>query len=67
MHTFEGKNCRFFYNSDMSGEIYIRDKNSDKELKVESHDILDFVANYIRNQKISKLEDMTTKEIFNIY
>ena len=55
MHTFEGKNCRFFYNSDMSGEIYIRDKNSDKELKVESHDILDFVDNYIRNQKISKL------------
>ena len=51
----------------MSGEIYIRDKNSDKELKVESHDILDFVANYIRNQKISKLEDMTTEEIFNIY
>ncbi len=50
----------------MSGEIRICDKNSDKELKINSQDILDFVANYIKDQKISKLEDMTTEEIFNI-
>lgn len=50
MHTFEGKNCRIHYNGDMSGEVYICDKNTDKELKVDAQDILDFVADYIRTE-----------------
>lgn len=43
MHTFEGKSCRIHHNSDMSGEVYICDKNSDDELKVEAQDILDLL------------------------
>ena len=52
MHTFEGKSCRIHHNSDMSGEIHICDKNSDKELVVEGQDILDFVADYIKTEKV---------------
>jgi hypothetical protein len=31
MHTFEGKSCRIHHYSDMSGEVHICDKNSDKD------------------------------------
>lgn len=51
MHTFEGKSCRIHYNSDMSGHVYICDKNFSKELVVEAQDILDFVANYVRSER----------------
>lgn len=63
MHTFDGKSCRIHFNSDMSGDIHIWDKDSDKEIKVDGQDILDFVANHVRNEKISKLEQMGTREI----
>ena len=66
MHTFEGKSCRFHYNSDMSGEVYICDKNSDKELVIEAQDILDFVADYARTEKIGMLEQMDTDSIFHL-
>ena len=63
MHTFNGNNCRIHYNSDMSGEVYISDKISDKEITVDTQDILDFVANYVRNKKIAMLEKMETETI----
>lgn len=69
MHTFEGKSCRIHYNSDMSGEVYICDKNTDKELKIESQDILDFVADvadYIRSERIGTLEQMSTDSILHL-
>lgn len=66
MHTFEGRSCRIHFNSDMSGNIHIVEKDSDKEIKVGGQDILDFVANYIRSERISKLEQMETKEILGL-
>ena len=66
MHTFEGKSCRIHHNSDMSGEVHICDKNSDDELKVEAQDILDFVANYIRAERIEKLEQMNADSILHL-
>lgn len=66
MHTFEGKSCRIHHNSDMSGEVHICDKNSNKELVVEAQDILDFVADYIRSKRIGKLEQMSTENILNL-
>lgn len=66
MHTFEGKSCRIHFNSDMSGDIHIVEKNSDKEIKVDGQDILDFVTNYVRIEKISKLEQMETKDILGL-
>lgn len=66
MHTFEGKSCRIHHNSDMSGEVYICDKNSDKELVIDAQDILDFVADYIRSQRIGMLEQMSTENILDL-
>ena len=66
MHTFEGKSCRIHHNSDMSGEVYICDKNYDDELEVEAQDILDFVANYIRAERIEKLEQMNADSILHL-
>lgn len=66
MHTFDGKSCRIHFNSDMSGEIHIVEKDSDKEIEVDGQDILDFVANYVRSERISKLEQMETKEILGL-
>ena len=66
MHTFDGKSCKIHYNSDMSGEVNICDKITDKELIVEAQDILDFVADYIRNEKIGMLEQMSTDNILHL-
>lgn len=66
MHTFEGSSCRIHFNSDMSGDIHICDKDSDREIKVDGQDILDFVANHVRCERISKLEQMETKDILGL-
>ena len=66
MHTYNGNSCRIHYNSDMSGEVCINSKTSDKEITVDAQDILDFVAEYVRSQKIGKLEQMTNKEILGL-
>lgn len=66
MHTFEGSSCRIHFNSDMSGDIHICDKDSEQEIKVDGQDILDFVANYVRSERISKLEQMETKDILEV-
>lgn len=66
MQTFEGKSCRIHYNSDMSGEVHICDKNSDKELVIDAQDILDFVADYVRSQRIGTLEQMSTENILDL-
>lgn len=50
----------------MSGEVHICDKNSDKELVVEALDNLDFVADYIRTEKIEILEQMSTDNILHL-
>lgn len=66
MHTFEGKSCRIHHNNDMSGEVHICDKNSDKELVIDAHDILDFVADYVRSERIGMLEQMSTDSILHL-
>ena len=66
MHTFEGKSCRIHFNSDMSGKVHISDKETNEEIQVEGQDILDFVANYVRHEKISVLEQAETKDIFGL-
>jgi hypothetical protein len=50
----------------MSGDCFIFDKKTKQEMEVPCEDILDFVANFVRNQRIDKLEQMETKDILNI-
>lgn len=63
MHTYEIDGVLFHYNSDMSGNVLIVNKNSKEELEVNGEAILSFIANYIRDRKVSRLDNMTTKEI----
>lgn len=63
MHTFNGKKAAIHYNSDMSGNCIIFNRETEHGTEVPCEDILDFVAEYVRSQKISKLEQMDSKEI----
>lgn len=66
MHTFNGNKTRIHYNLDMSGECIIFNKETEQEIKVSCEDILEFVAEYVKIQKISKLEQMDSEEILGL-
>ena len=66
MHTFKGKKTTIHYNSDMSGDCIIFNKETEQEVVVPCEDILEFVADYVRSRKIGKLEQMDSKEILGL-
>ena len=71
MHTTFSKSCVFIHNGDYSGETIIRNlsKNTNEilgEVTVNTQDLFDFVANYIRSQKINELENMSSDEILGL-
>lgn len=66
MHTFNGNKTRIHYNSDMSGDCIIFNKETEQEVKVSCEDILEFVAEHMRIQKINKLEQMNSAEILGL-
>lgn len=66
MHNYNGKSCSIIYNSDMSGDTVIVDKVNGKSVSISGYDILDFVASYIRDKKVSALENMSTDEILGL-
>lgn len=64
MHSFDGMTATFHFNSDLSGKVKIC--LDDNEILVEGKDLLDFVANYVRLQKISKLEQQDTYKVLGL-
>ena len=50
----------------MSGDCEIVEKESGRSMKVPCEDILDFVADYVRSEKIGKLEQMNNKDVLGI-
>lgn len=66
MHTFNGSKARIHFNSDMNGDCEIIEKESGTSIKIPCEDILDFVADYVRSQRISSLEQMSNKDILGI-
>lgn len=71
MHTFNGESCSINNNSDMSGNIIITSKIPDEngeypEVSVLGKDILKFVAEYVRSQKISKIEKASYKKLLGL-
>lgn len=66
MHTFNGKSCNIHYNSDFSGEAIIYSKNDHTEMRVDSQDLINFVAEYVRSKKVSQLENMNSDEILGV-
>ena len=66
MLTFNGESIRIFYNSDFSGESTILNIKTGKEMEVNTQDLINFVAEYIRDDKIRKIEEMDADELFGI-
>ena len=68
MHTFEGKEHKFHYNPDMSGDVIVNCPDVDGNsvvVAINGEDILDFVAHYIVEREVSKFAHMTTDEVFD--
>ena len=81
MHSADFGTHVFLYNSDLSGDVKIIKKLTEDEMKnmstaeiiaaqceieVPGHILLDFVADYVRNERIAKLEQMSTDEILGV-
>jgi hypothetical protein len=64
MHTFQGNSCHINYNADYSGSCYIA--SEDIEIQIDINDLFDFVAEAVRNSKMSVLEDAKTKDLLGL-
>ncbi len=63
MKNFEAKNgTRFTYKEELTGKVIIDDEN-EGTFKVNSQDLLEFVAEYIREERITKLEETYWKDL----
>lgn len=57
----------FVFNSDLSGDVTIsRQGDESRELKVPGKHLLQFVANYVRWQKIAVIEQAEDDEILGL-
>ena len=61
MHSFHGDNVVIHHNGDYSGEVIIQQDNN--EIRMNAGDLIDFVAGYVRKEKIRELEQMSSKEL----
>ncbi len=67
MHSFHGKSVNIHYDADVkTGKCVIINKETGQEIRVLGSDLLDFVAEYIREQKIIKIENTGTTDILGI-
>ena len=67
IHSFHGKSVNIHYDSDiLSGECIIVNKESGEEIRVSGGDLLDFVAKYVKDKRISELEISNTAKILGI-
>lgn len=66
MHTFDGNSCNIHYNSDFSGEVIICNKNDSTEVHVDTQDLIDFVAEYVRSKRVNRLENMDSDDILGV-
>mgnify|MGYP000974529593 CR=1 FL=1 len=72
MYTYKTKNAAFICNSDFSGSVKIVGNNStcgineDGKFEIEISDLLDFVADAVRDKRISDIENMNTKDVLGL-
>jgi hypothetical protein len=64
MHTFVRGETVFNYNADLSGKVRI--KVSDGEILVPGEDLLEFIAQYVRSQKIALIEKQSGREVLGL-
>lgn len=67
MHSFHGKSVNIHYDADVkTGECIIINKETGEEIRANGRDLLNFVAEYVREQKIVKIESAGTTDILGI-
>lgn len=67
MHTHKTPQATFLFNSDLSGDVIIRrEDGEDGEAAVPGVALLSFVAQYIRRERISAMEEMSDREILGL-
>ncbi len=74
MHSYNTNNTTFLFNGDGSGNVLISQLeslpgNKKKKLgqvEVPVEDVLDFVANLVRNAKIAELEQADAKDVLGL-
>lgn len=70
MHHFKGnKGTEFFHNGDFSGNVSIKvpvSKSVSQEIEVAFEDLKELVAEFVRSEKIGKLEDAEADEILGV-
>ena len=66
MHTFLHGDTRFNYNSDLSGEVRIVSQGAGghEDVQIPGEALLAFVAHYVRNRRISALEDAGDNDMY---
>lgn len=75
MHTFNAHHdkTRFHYNSDMSGEVWIEIPSFGPlgedagRLKVSGRDLLEFLAERVRDMRQSQLEEMPISHLLGLF
>ena len=65
MHHFDHRDGHINYNPDLSGEVQIVNSRGE-ESWVSGSMLVSFVANYVRQMKISQLEDMSDDELMGV-
>ena len=65
MHTFEGKSVKIQHNGGFDGKAIIVQKTDQgvKTVEANCEDLIAFVAEYVRQEKISRLENAAAGEI----
>lgn len=67
LRTYEGSSCIIHYNSDLSGDVEIvTGIHGESSISVSGKDLLDFVANFVRDEQMSILENSSTEDILGI-
>ncbi|WP_301204585.1 hypothetical protein [Bacteroides acidifaciens] len=65
MHSYKTENLTIQYNSDYSGDCVIIDNKTNTEITARCEEIMGFAAKAIRDSIISRIEDMTDKDILS--
>ena len=54
----------FNFNSDMSGDVRIIHKGN--ELSVPGAHLIEFIANYVRRERVAAIEDMSDRQVLGL-
>lgn len=57
MQTYEGKNLRIHYNSDLSGDFHVINKSTGEEVVLPSEDIVTLIKNVVVRNVTEQIEN----------